>query len=238
MHLERIDYIANFGDSCFHRARPDIKIFFTVLLIILIITSPNLLFLGGLAVFVISLYLIARIPLATTLHLSLYPAFFSLLFAALLSQNSWEVAGIIILRAITAALVLIFLLSTTSYVDIFSRISSLMPSFLADLFLFTYRGIFILLQKSSTMIKAIRLRGGLRPLSLIINIKTTAGMIGLLLIHSITISERVFQVLMIRGYNGSLPCLNFRTNLQREDYLVMFFSIIVLLWAVIIWIRL
>ncbi len=233
MHIADIDNIANNGNSLFHRAHPVLKLVLALVILFAFISSYNLIFLGTLFAFVILLYLIARVPLVRIGHLALYPAFFSLVFALIMSQGNLEIAGVIIIRAIGAALSLIFLFSTTPYIDLFSYLSKFMPAILGDVFLFTYRGFFILLRKSRVLVQVVRMRGGFRLKFLIYDLKNIAAVIGLLLVESFSISERMYAAFVLRGYEGNLPKPDYRGYWIKEDIMVLLFLILVFAWTVI-----
>ena len=59
----------------------------------------------------------------------LYPVFFSLLFALIMMQQSFEAGIIVIFKAVGAALNMILLITTTSYVDIFKVLSLFCQNF-------------------------------------------------------------------------------------------------------------
>ena len=150
------------------------------------------------------------------------------MFALIIGQGNLEIAGVIIIRALGAALSLIFLFATTPYIDLFSHLSRLMPSILGDIFLFTYRGLFILLRKSQVLIQVVKMRGGLRPRFLIYDLKNIASIVGLLFVESFSISERMYAAFALRGYEGNLPKPNFRNHLIREDFAILMLLILVI----------
>ncbi len=234
MHLSDLDYLSNFGDSRFHRASTGVKLFFSVVVLASVISSVSLPFLSGILLFMVLLYISAGIPVIKIGHLALYPTFFSILFALILSQGHLAVGLIIIFRALGAALTLIFLFATTPYVDVFSSLSRWMPTLLGDIFLFSYRGLFIMLGKSHNLVQTIRLRGGYRPASLLMDLKYTAGMIGLLFIQSFAVSERMYQVFSLRGYQGFVPRTTENRAWEFEDYSVCILALLIGLGAVIL----
>lgn len=228
MHIADIDNIANNGHSFFHRAHPVIKLALAFAILIAFISSYDLLFLGSLFVFVLLLYVVAGVPLVRIGHLAMYPAFFSFLFALILSQGQVAMAGAIILRALGAALSLIFLFSTTPYIDLFSYVSRWVPPILGDVFLFTYRGLFLLFRKSTMLIQVVKIRGGFRPSFFLYDLKNIAAILGLLVVESFSISERMYAAFALRGYAGTLPRPESRRNWAKEDIGVFVCLILVL----------
>ena len=186
-----------------------------------------------LLIILLLLYMVAGIPIVKIGHLALYPAFFSVLFALILSQGTWQLALLIILRALGAALTLIFLFATTPYIQLFSYLSYFMPELLGDIFLFTYRGLFILLYKCTNLLRVIKMRGGFRPYYLFYNFRNTAGIIGLLFIHSMTISERMYHVFLLRGYKGGVHRV-YNRDWLAADYIVLSIAAIIVISVVVL----
>jgi len=205
MHLADLDYLSINGKSIFHKAKSVSKVIFAVLIIASFILSHDIIKLGILLAVMVSLYILAGIPLGRIGHLALYPAFFSMLFALILSQGEWIVGLTIIFKAVGAALCMIFLLATTPYTDLFSFLALFMPGLLTDVFLFTYRSLFIILDRAGNLIKIVRLRGGYSPSALLLNLTNAAKMLGVLILHSFAMGERMYQVYRLRGYDSFIP---------------------------------
>ena len=100
---------------------------------------------------------------------------------------------------------MILLITTTSYVDIFRVLSLFLPKLLVDIFLFTYRALFIFIDQIENLIKSMRLRGGYRAFNIFANLKNVAGAIGVMVIHSIDMSNHMYQDFSLKG-------------IQRRDY--------------------
>jgi cobalt/nickel transport system permease protein len=130
---------------------------------------------------------------------------------------------------------LLLLISTTSYVDIFSFLSLFLPSLLVDIFLFTYRALFILFDRFENLLKSIRLKGGFHPLRLLLNMRNTSGMLGVLLIHCIDMGERMYWIYSLRGYGGHIPLSQSPFALKPTDFLLVSGAVIILTGMVIPW---
>ncbi|TCT16758.1 cobalt/nickel transport system permease protein [Natranaerovirga pectinivora] len=236
MHIADIDYISTFGRSFFHKARPISKVIFSILLLFSMITTDSIYYILSIIGLMIVFTGLARIPFKQMIHLLGYPLFFSIIFALVFIGQSREMMFLIMGRAVGAAYILVFLIMTTSYTELFGFFSLFMPTLLVDVFIFTYRSLFILLEATSKLFRSIKLRGGYHPLRIVMNMKNMASMIGVLIIHSLEMSERMYNIYSLRGYKGAV-------NLRRitiwplgwNDYFVLFAGLASVAWRFIIW---
>jgi len=96
------------------------------------------------------------------------------------------------------------LVASTPYPRIFSFLSTLLPEILAAGMFMTYRTLFILLDMMDNFGTAIRLRGGFSPGNIVKNGSNIAKGIGMLLVRAVERSQRLYAVMAVRGYNGSM----------------------------------
>jgi cobalt/nickel transport system permease protein len=69
--------------------------------------------------------------------------------------------------------------------------------------LLTYRFFFILIEELADMLRAIRLKGGGLNIGRILeNLDNYGKIVGVLLIHSVDMSERMYGIFLVRGYRG------------------------------------
>ncbi len=235
MDIALMDRMASGGKSFFHQARGITKMVFCFSLLVGVVFSENVVKLGGMVVGILGLFLLTGVPFRKILHFTFYPVFFSMLFAVLKLQQSWVEALVLILKAVGAALFMIFLITTTSYVEVFGILSIFLPGLLMDVFLFTYRSFFILLEKIDHLMKSIRLRGGYRSWNLILNLKNIAGAIGVMIIHSFDMNERMYRIYSLRGYKGGIPFHPRLWPLTWNDGKVMITMGIFFVWMVVPW---
>ena len=225
MHLAEIDRISNNTYSYFHRARVVSKFFFTILMVAAFIMSDDIL-MGLLLLGVILLsFWIGKVPLGIVLQLALYPAFFSSIFALMEMGNSITGGFLIIIRAVGAGMTMALLITTTPYTDLFSFLSLWMPTLLVDVFMFTYRGVFILIEKTTNLMKSMRLRGGYDSFNIFKNGKNIVGTIGVMIITSFDMSERMYKIYSLRGYRGGIKSDVELWPLRIEDVLIMLVAI-------------
>lgn len=235
MHLAEMDLLANTGQSFLHKSNVTTKLIFTILMLSAIISANKLGILIFLAVVLLVMFMLAKVPMLKVLHLALYPAFFSLLFALIKFQDSVFAGLTVILKAVGAALTMILLISTTPYVDIFACLSAVLPRILVDIFFFTYRAVFILLEKAENLFKSIKLRGGYSPLALLYNFRNVSHMIGALIIHSFEMGDRMHKIFSLRGFNGYIHVEVKWFQFNSNDIIIVGLGIFIFIGTVMPW---
>ncbi|NCC81613.1 MAG: hypothetical protein EOM04_05040 [Clostridia bacterium] len=235
MNIAHIDNISVNGDSVIHRSGGTAKIIFAVFILsgFLFSTEINKVLLLGVILIIASI--ISRIPPGTAFGLLIYPLFFSSFFALLIIRESPQEGLLIILKATGAAYSMIWLILTTPYIEIFSILSLIFPSVIIDILFFTYRSFFILLEKMENIMKSIKLKGGYHFLDIIKNLKNIAGIIGLLIIHSFEMSERMYKIYSLRGYDGKLPQGDMKIIRGNKDYIIILAGIAAFTGVIIPW---
>lgn len=201
--VERIDYWAASGTGPFHRASVVAKAIFLLLVVsaAVLTTSPYPLA-AGYAV-MLAAAAATGLPFVRMILLSLYAAMFAILYGISIRGGA-DMYAVMILKAITPAFAMLALIVSTPYPRIFAFLSSLLPEIIAVGLFMTYRSLFILLEMMEHFIAAIRLRGGFSPGSIINNSSNLARGIAMLLVHAVERSERLYAVMAVRGYNGSM----------------------------------
>ena len=205
MHLADIDYQALSKNSWLHARRSDVKLLSAAMMLIAVLAAQELTTLVVILCVLLLGLLIAKLSLKTIVHLSFYPLFFSSLFVSLLWNTNPALGIVSLLKALSSAWIMITLVSSTPYIDIFATMSKIIPSLIVDLFMFTYRSFFILIEKMSDLIRIIRLRGGYHPYHPIRNIKNFSSALALLFVRAFEMNDRMYQIYNLRGYTGKLP---------------------------------
>lgn len=186
-----------------HRAPALFKLLGLAGVIACAIISWNLWTLTALACLLLALGLSARLRPRLLLTLSAYPLIFSILLSITL-RPGWIVAAILLLKTFSTALAAVCLVLSTPYPQIFAVTGRVLPQLLNDSLLMTYRCLFILSEMAGNLLTALRLRGGLswrHPAALLRNL---GNLFGSLVIMALDLSERDYEVLGLRGYDGSL----------------------------------
>jgi len=234
LYLALLDNISNNGTSLVHGMNSIVKILAIGLLFIAILLANQWIEIVLLFAILLSFFLIGEVPLGTIGHLALYPAFFSLLFAIIKIFNSWWEGILIVARSVLAALSMLLLISTTPYNEIMAIFSRFMPPLLVDIFIFTYRAFFILVDQIGNMLRSVKLRGGYHRKNLVLNIKNMAATLGELIIHSIEMSERMYMIYTLRGYDGKLNIMRNKRGISITDILFLIFCSMILIGVIIL----
>lgn len=204
MDIGTIDYWATSGTSPLHRASALSKLISAGLLIAAVIVTRDIFLLLAIYLVVAAGVALARLPILRVLTIAAYPAIFALLFAASRWTGSLLGPLLILGKAVTAAAIMVALITTTPYPQIFAALRRLLPALVTDALFLTYRSLFILLDLLGDLLTALWLRGGLSRGRLLHNARNLAGGLGLLLLRAISLSEGLYQVLRLRGYSGKL----------------------------------
>jgi len=204
MDISKIDYWATSGTSFLHRAAVVSKLLATAFVIAGVILAGDVAVLAGLYLMVMVTVRAARLPLVKVMLISLFPGLFAVLYAISQAGAGWTLPAVIIMKALTAASAMILLISTTPYTSVVGFMGRLMPRVVADGLFMTYRSFFILLELMDHFLKALKLRGGFQPHRLIRNARNVAAGVGMLFIRAFDKSQRLYDVMSIRGYSGRL----------------------------------
>lgn len=231
--VARIDYWAASGSGAFHRASVLAKLIFVAFVVAAAVLSRSVPALAAGYALLLAASAAARLPLLRIAMLSLYAAVFAALYGISLRGVGLAVYGLVILKAVTPALAVLMLIVSTPYPRLFSLISSALPELPAAGLFMTYRTFFILLDMMNNFIVALRLRAGLARGRIVKTIANIPRGIALLLVAAVERSERLYAVMAVRGYSGSMAEKE-RARLTRHDWLPLGTGAAVLLF-VILW---
>ncbi len=230
--IARIDHWAASGTGPLHRASVISKVLFLLLGIAAAVTTKNPIPLAAGYAVMVFVAAASRLPWFKMTLLSLYAALFALLYGISLRGGVWAYA-LLVFKAITPAFAMLVLIVSTPYPRIFSLLSAALPEMLAAGLFMTYRSFFILLDMMGNFAAAIRLRGGFSPGSLYKNSSNIAKGIGMLLVKAVERSSRLYAVMAVRGYSGSMAEKT-SSGLRWDDWLPLGTGIVVFL-LVIMW---
>ncbi len=204
MDIARIDYWAATGKSALHRSALVSKVAATACVIACVVLSTDFFFLVSLYAFVVFSVRLARLPVVQVLGISLFPALFSLLYAFSLARTGWVLPAVVVLKAVTAASSMILLVSTTPYAELVGFFGRALPQVVKDGLFMTYRSFFILIGLVGDFITALRIRGGFRPGRILRNAGNISSGLGMMFILAYEKSQRLYDVMSVRGYSGKL----------------------------------
>lgn len=203
MRIADVDLVATSGSSMMHRAAPQAKLASFAFVVAAALTNNNVLVLAGLCLALAAVAVAAALPMRTVVVLAAYPVFFAGVFAATTSIGILD-GAVIVLKALatgSAALIVVF---TTPYPQILAPVQRHVPRVLSDALLLTYRSLFLIAQKSADLLRAVRLRAGLRGAGLGRTARSAALALGGLLLYSLDLSQRTYDVMRLRGYEERL----------------------------------
>jgi cobalt/nickel transport system permease protein len=204
MDIYLIDYWAQSGQSRWHQASALAKMIGTALTIAAVVLSGDIFVLVAIYLLLAAVLAGTRLDTRRILLIAAYPGLFAVLFALSRWDGDWLTPATIIAKALTAALATVLLIVTTPYPDIFAALQRVFPPLVGDALFLTYRAFFLTLESMGHLLTALRLRGGLVPGHYLSNGRNIASSLGLLLINSLDMSQRLYDVLSVRGYNGRL----------------------------------
>jgi len=202
MRIADVDSIAVLGDSALHRIGAPAKLVAFTLVLSAVLVTTNVLVIVALALSLIAVVVGLRLPARTLLGFAAYPAIFAALFA-LATTAGWLGVVLVVGKALCAALAAVLLTFTTPYPHIFAPIQRVLPAILGDSALMTYRSLFLLLDRMDKTLTSVRLRAG-RPRSLTSGARMATTALGGVLFYSIDLSQRTYDVMRLRGYEGRL----------------------------------
>ncbi len=203
MDIGTIDRSATSAAGWLHGVDPRLKLIAFALLIAAIVTTWNLFWALSIALGLLALAASARIDLRLTLMLGAYPAMFALIFALASAPNAMT-GTVIVLKAVCAGLAAVIVVLTTPYPQVFAPIQRVVPEVVGDAMLMTYRSAFLLLGKFENVLRAVRLRAGLRGTHPVRMARATTQALGGVLVYSFDLAQRDYDIMRLRGYTGRL----------------------------------
>jgi cobalt/nickel transport system permease protein len=259
MHINTFDHFQNL-ESPVHHLDPRVKVIVTILFILSNVLMPDGAWLAfGLSWLVlVGFALLARLNIKFILTRSLVAlpfamaaitAIFSIPGASVFEFDlgSWHLvatdAGLIrfssiVIRSWLSIQMAILLTATTQFPDLIHALRHLkIPNLLVSVVSFMYRYLFVLSDEVMRLLRArearsargIKARGGG---SIRWRAKVAGNMAGQLFLRSYERSERVYNAMLARGYDGTLLTLNPHI-MQKMDWVlgaVAVFIIILLQW--------
>lgn len=216
------------GDSLYHRWDPRVKIVALVFFMFCTASLGNLAWaLSALALAVISV-VTARIPFRRPLRrlraMAAFLAMFLIVMPLTVPEKSGDtlvtfthltfvdfnvrglmLALLICVKASAIALLVEPLLSTTPFPVTVQALARLkVPPMVCQMILLAHRYIFVFQHEATRMAKAMRARGFKKRTNLE-TLRTVGNFLGMLLVRSFERTQRVYEAMLARGYDGTLP---------------------------------
>jgi energy-coupling factor transporter transmembrane protein EcfT len=203
MRLASADESATLGRSALHRADPIAKLIAFGMVLAAVVASANVLVVAAVALVLLAVVFVMRLPWRPMLVLAAYPAFFALLFAWAAAPDPLS-GALIVAKALCAALAAVLLMFTTPYPQVFAPLQRVLPQVVGDAMLMTYRSFFILLEGFARLVLAARLRAGIVSGQPVRSAKAAARALGGLVLQTVDLSQRTWDVMRLRGYERRL----------------------------------
>jgi cobalt/nickel transport system permease protein len=247
MHVDTFDQY-QFRESAIHRLDPRVKVVATFSFILSNVLLPDGAWLAFAAawVFLLVATLLARLTPGYTLKRSLLALPFILAAVTIiftlpgrplpaLQVGPWLLtptdAGLlrfasIATRSWLSVQMAVLLVATTSFPDVMHALRHLrMPALLVAIISFTYRYLFVLIDEALRLMRArdarsARLPDRRRGRSLLWQARVAGNMAGQLFLRSYDRSDRVYQAMLARGYQGHFLTLN-PHRIRATDWLAM-----------------
>jgi cobalt/nickel transport system permease protein len=224
--FEIISMYSEKGQSLIHKSSPWTKIAFLLLLVSIVVTVQNLLMLLVVYAFALVAYWVGGLPKKKLMKWYLLPTFFVLVIAVIfifdepgltliridfygLSLGLTDAGLLLLMKLLVKSLIMVTfsftLVMTTKYAQLVYLAKKLLPSPINSMFLLSYRFSFVIFENISTMLKAVRSRGGALVKGLLGKSRLYGAIFATSLIHSIEKAERVGKAMEARGFSGELP---------------------------------
>ena len=216
MNIGSIDRSAVSDLGWLHRISPRAKLAALMLILGAVVVTWNLFMAAALLVLLAATAASARIDLRLAFTLAAYPAVFALIFA-LASAPDAMTGTTIILKAVAAGLAAVTIVLTTPYPQVFAPIQRIVPAIVGDALLMTYRTTFLLLGKFGSLVRAVRLRSGIRGNHPVRMARATTAALGSLLLYALDLAQRDYDVMRLRGYSGRLRVPLPRSRSRARD---------------------
>jgi cobalt/nickel transport system permease protein len=203
MDVRVIDVSATSGRSALHRAGAIAKLLAFGFLLASVVVQQNLLVVVGLGLMLAAVAIASRLRLGAVFGLAAYPGVFAVVFAVSAAPDPLT-GALFVARAVAAALAATILVFTTPYPHLFAPMQRVLPEIVGDAMLMTYRSLFLLGEKSDRLRAAVRLRSGLSADHPVRAARAGASALGGLVLYAFDLSQREYDVMRLRGYEGRL----------------------------------
>lgn len=222
--INLITWHAEHADSFFARISPWTKLALLVLLVILVTIIRSPLGIALLYGAVLLLYLGCRLPVKKLLVWYIIPVLFVVSLVGILmwsepgtplfffgawgygltlTDNGLILLGTLLGKALVSVTFTLLVLMTTRYQHIAALVSRIFPDPLDQIFLMSYRFLFLALEMVTSLLKSIQSRGGGFLRSIRTQGRMLASVFALVFIRSFDRAERVAKAMQARGYSGT-----------------------------------
>ncbi|HOB34665.1 MAG: hypothetical protein GX090_05320 [Firmicutes bacterium] len=217
MDIAVLDNLAVNHSCWLQRCSAPAKALFAIGILVLLLTTRSLPFLGALALFLFALAAANCLPWRVLGSLALLPMLFAAVFAV--SLGDWRTGLLVVGRAGLAGWTAAVVFATTPPVRLLGLLAAPMPPVFGELLYFTYRALFLLGSTLADALTAVRLRRGREGFSLA-RLKAMARVYGMLLLRAWDLAGRQYELLRLRGLGEGLRVSLDRTW-RRPDWALL-----------------
>jgi cobalt/nickel transport system permease protein len=232
MDVRAVDLSATTGVSHLHRAGTVTKLVAFAFVLAAVVVQQNLFVVLTLTFALAALTVGMRLPARGVFGLAAYPGIFAVVFAFAAAPDALT-GALFVAKAMTAALASVVLIFTTPYPQVFALIQRIVPEIVGDAMLMTYRSLFLLGEKLDRLRIAVRLRSGLSKGHPVRAARAGASALGSLILYALDLSQREYDVMRLRGYEGRLRVGISRATEPRFDAALLAFAGVLLAMALV-----
>jgi energy-coupling factor transporter transmembrane protein EcfT len=214
--IRAVDLSSTTGCSALHGAAPVTKLVSFGFVLAAVVVQQNLLVVIAIGMALSALAIGSRLRLGLVFGLAAYPGIFAIVFAFAAAPDALT-GSLFVAKAVTSALAAVVLICTTPYPQVFAPVQRIVPGVVGDAMLMTYRSLFLLAEKSDRLRIAVRLRSGLARRQPIRAARAAAAALGGLVLYAFDLSQREYDVMRLRGYEGRLRATLPRSADPRAD---------------------
>ncbi len=220
MDVTAIDRSATRTTGPLRQASPVAKLVALGLVLAAALVTWNVLILTAILGTLLAALVWGRIDLRLALTLAAYPALFAVVFAFASAPDA--LAGVTIVgKAVSAGLAAVTVVLSTPYPQVFAPVQRVTPGIVGDALLMTYRATFILLEKAAHLLRAARLRAGIRGRHPLRAAHVNFAAVGGLVLYSMDLAQRDYDIMRLRGYEGRLRTTPLRSRNRLADVAII-----------------
>jgi len=218
--ITEIDKYADL-DSLIHRWDIRVKIITFTVLAFTFSVYKSILTVSAAFFLIVMIALLSKIPLIFLFSKIRIPMYFLIPMMALLIITSGGpvlgeigivkiysegllLSGVIFLKSFSIIMLFNIMINSATFLDTACSLRSLKISDnMINIILFSYRYIYLFFQDLRKMRTALKLRG-FKSRNSLLSLKTSAYLVGSLLVRSYEHTEKVYNAMVLRGYNGKV----------------------------------
>lgn len=251
--LDLITFYSEKGTTLFSRISPWTKGLMLVLIILFVSLDKSLILAMCLYLIVLALYCLSGLPIKKLFQWYTMPFIFVLslvliliwnepgkpifslgvpYFPLTITDNGLLLLLTLLFKSLASVTYSLFFLMTTRYNYFSAVIYRVFPSPIDQVFLMSYRFIFITLKMVESMIKALRSRGGGLLKSARRQSKMFAEVFALTMIRSYDRADRINKAMEARGFNGRYVAATRIPRIGIGEYFTMLVATILMIYFI------